>query len=261
MPAFVGTVTLRYSRPLAVAGRRRRRRHPTGRLTMHRPRSQLTIAVVALILGMLVVIQLRSQAGELGPRPAVVAGPDVLVANLNARNDQLRREGSSLEVELATLTANRSRGDVSIDEITRRPRARPRLCRARPGRRPGRHDLDPRPDRRSRASRNSSTSCATPAPRRSRPAVSGSSPGSWSPVRPASRPGRWRGAGDAFELDGDRRAGQADRLADAIGRGHRPAGRDPGGRRRHGHAGRSVGAAGHDPDARPGPRPAAPLIP
>ncbi|MEO8437366.1 MAG: DUF881 domain-containing protein, partial [Chloroflexota bacterium] len=42
----------------------------------------------------------------------------ILVANLNARNDQLRREGSLLEVELATLTQNRSRGDASIDEST-----------------------------------------------------------------------------------------------------------------------------------------------
>ncbi|HEV7604788.1 MAG TPA: DUF881 domain-containing protein, partial [Candidatus Limnocylindrales bacterium] len=42
----------------------------------------------------------------------------VLVANLNARNDQLRREVASLQGELATLTANQSRGDVSVDEIT-----------------------------------------------------------------------------------------------------------------------------------------------
>ena len=41
----------------------------------------------------------------------------MLVANLNARNDQLRREASTLERELATLTANQSRGDASVDEI------------------------------------------------------------------------------------------------------------------------------------------------
>jgi uncharacterized protein YlxW (UPF0749 family) len=40
------------------------------------------------------------------------------VANLNARNDQLRREGSNLERELSTLTSNQARGDVSVDEIT-----------------------------------------------------------------------------------------------------------------------------------------------
>ena len=85
---------------------------------MHRPRSQITIAVVALILGMLVVIQLRSQASSSGLAQLSSQDLTILVANLNARNDQLRREGSSLEVELATLTANQSRGDVSIDEIT-----------------------------------------------------------------------------------------------------------------------------------------------
>lgn len=84
---------------------------------MHRRSSQLAIAAVAAILGLLVVVQVRSQAGPSGL--ALLSSQDltVLVANLNARNDQLRREGSSLEQELATLQANRSRGDVSIDEI------------------------------------------------------------------------------------------------------------------------------------------------
>lgn len=85
---------------------------------MHRLRSQLTIAAVALILGLLVVIQLRSQAGGSGLAELSSQDLTILVANLNARNDQLRREGSSLEAELATLTQNRSRGDASIDEIS-----------------------------------------------------------------------------------------------------------------------------------------------
>ncbi len=85
---------------------------------MHRLRSQLTIAAVALILGLLVVIQLRSQAGGSGLAELSSQDLTILVANLNARNDQLRREGSSLEAELATLTLNRSRGDASIDEIS-----------------------------------------------------------------------------------------------------------------------------------------------
>jgi uncharacterized protein YlxW (UPF0749 family) len=85
---------------------------------VHRRSSQFTIAAVALILGILVVIQLRSEAG--GSALAQLSSQDltVLVANLNARNDQLRSESSSLEQELATLTANQSRGDVSVDEIT-----------------------------------------------------------------------------------------------------------------------------------------------
>jgi uncharacterized protein YlxW (UPF0749 family) len=84
---------------------------------MHRRSSQITIAAVALILGVLVVTQLRSQAGNTGLAQLSAQDLTVLVANLNARNDQLRRESSTLEQELATLTANQSRGDVSVDEI------------------------------------------------------------------------------------------------------------------------------------------------
>ncbi len=85
---------------------------------MHRRSSQLTIAAVAVILGILVVVQLRSEAGNSGLGQLSAQDLTVLVANLNARNDQLRQESSSLESELATLTANQSRGDASVDEIT-----------------------------------------------------------------------------------------------------------------------------------------------
>jgi len=87
-------------------------------MTMHARVSQISIAAVALILGVLVVIQLRSQAGNAGFAQLSAQDLTVLVANLNARNDQLRRESSTLEAELATLNANRARGDVSVDEIT-----------------------------------------------------------------------------------------------------------------------------------------------
>jgi uncharacterized protein YlxW (UPF0749 family) len=80
-------------------------------------RSQLSIAAVALILGLLVVVQLRSQAESSGFAQLSAQDLTVLVANLNARNDQLRREASTLERELGTLNANRARGDASVDEI------------------------------------------------------------------------------------------------------------------------------------------------
>jgi uncharacterized protein YlxW (UPF0749 family) len=84
---------------------------------MHRLPSQLTIAAVALALGLLVVVQLRSQAGPGGLALLSSQELTVLVANLNARNDQLRREVSSLERELGTLNQNRARGEVSLDEL------------------------------------------------------------------------------------------------------------------------------------------------
>jgi uncharacterized protein YlxW (UPF0749 family) len=84
---------------------------------MHRLRSQLTIAAVALALGLLVVVQVRSQAGAAGLAKLSSQDLTVLVANLNARNDQLRTEVSSLERELGTLNQNHARGEVSVDEL------------------------------------------------------------------------------------------------------------------------------------------------
>lgn len=84
---------------------------------MHRFRNQLTISAVALVLGLLVVVQVRAQAGNAGFAQLSSQDLTVLVANLNARNDQLRREVSTLEDELAALNQNRSRGEESIDEL------------------------------------------------------------------------------------------------------------------------------------------------
>jgi uncharacterized protein YlxW (UPF0749 family) len=85
---------------------------------MHRRASQLTIAAVAFVLGLLVVLQLRSQASDSALAQLSAQDLTVLVANLNARNDQLRSEGATLDSELSTLNSNRARGDVSVDEIT-----------------------------------------------------------------------------------------------------------------------------------------------
>jgi uncharacterized protein YlxW (UPF0749 family) len=84
---------------------------------MHRLRNQLTISAVALVLGLLVVVQVRAQAGNAGFAQLSTQDLTVLVANLNARNDQLRREVSTLEDELAALNQNRSRGEESLDEL------------------------------------------------------------------------------------------------------------------------------------------------
>ena len=114
IPAFAGTVSLRYSRPVPSATPSAT---PAAPLADARRRNQLTIAAVAFLLGLLVVVQLRAQAGSTGLAALSAQDLTVLVANLNERNDQLRREVASLERELGTLTANQSRGDASIDEI------------------------------------------------------------------------------------------------------------------------------------------------
>jgi uncharacterized protein YlxW (UPF0749 family) len=84
---------------------------------MHVRRNQLTIAAVAFLLGLLVVIQLRAQAGGTGLAALDTQDLTVFVASVNQRNDQLRREIASLERELATLTSNQDRGEASVDEI------------------------------------------------------------------------------------------------------------------------------------------------
>ncbi len=85
---------------------------------MYRMRSQLALAAVTAILGVLVVVQLRSQAGPTGLAQLSSQDLTVLVANVNSRNDQLRRETATLERELATLVQNRAKGGASVEEIS-----------------------------------------------------------------------------------------------------------------------------------------------
>lgn len=85
---------------------------------MNRPRSQLTLALVALLLGLLVVVQLRAQTG--GSSLANLSAQELttLVANLNTRNDQLRTEIATLEGETAQLRLASSRGETSVGQLT-----------------------------------------------------------------------------------------------------------------------------------------------
>jgi uncharacterized protein YlxW (UPF0749 family) len=84
---------------------------------VRRRKNQLTIALVTFVMGVLVVIQLRTQAS--GAAFAGLSSQDltVLVANLNDRNDQLRGEITNLERELEILGRNEQRGEASVDEL------------------------------------------------------------------------------------------------------------------------------------------------
>src|SRR5579859_6765786 len=84
---------------------------------MHRFSNQLTVTAVALILGLLVVVQLRSQATAPGLAGLSAQELTVLVANLNTRNDQLRAEVASLQGELDGLKSAQARGETSVDQI------------------------------------------------------------------------------------------------------------------------------------------------
>ncbi len=84
---------------------------------MVKTRNQLSIAAVALVLGLLVVVQLRSQAGNTGLQALSAQDLTVLVGNLNTRNEQLRVEIATTERELADLQGARSRGESSVDQL------------------------------------------------------------------------------------------------------------------------------------------------
>jgi uncharacterized protein YlxW (UPF0749 family) len=84
---------------------------------VNRRRNQITIAAVTFALGLLVVIQLRTQASSAAFAGLSSQDLTVLVANLDARNDQLRSEVATLERELAVIQENTDRGDASVDEL------------------------------------------------------------------------------------------------------------------------------------------------
>ena len=83
----------------------------------HRTQNSLAIAGVAAILGLLLVVQLRSQAGNPGLEALSAQELTVLVANLNTRNDQLRTEIASLDQEVRGLTDGQARGQTSVGQL------------------------------------------------------------------------------------------------------------------------------------------------
>jgi uncharacterized protein YlxW (UPF0749 family) len=84
---------------------------------MSDPRHRLTIAAVLFILGLLVVVQVRAQAGGSGLAALSTQDLTVLVANLNSRNDQLRTEVAALERNLTVLADGSARGETSIGQL------------------------------------------------------------------------------------------------------------------------------------------------
>jgi uncharacterized protein YlxW (UPF0749 family) len=85
--------------------------------SLRAPRSQALVAAVAFLLGLLVVAQLRAQAGNNTLAGLSSQDLTLLVANLNTRNEQLRREVATLERQLGTLELGGSRGASSVDDI------------------------------------------------------------------------------------------------------------------------------------------------
>jgi uncharacterized protein YlxW (UPF0749 family) len=84
---------------------------------MNRRRNQLSLALVGFLLGVLIVVQLRSQEAGNGLDTLTTTELTVLVGNLNTRNDQLRAEIATTQAELAQLQASDARGDTSVGQL------------------------------------------------------------------------------------------------------------------------------------------------
>jgi uncharacterized protein YlxW (UPF0749 family) len=84
---------------------------------MRRPAAQLALTAVALVLGFLVVLQLRSTdpGADLAGRTAQEL--TVIIANLNLRNDQLRGEIAGRERDLRDLQGSRARGESTLGDL------------------------------------------------------------------------------------------------------------------------------------------------
>jgi uncharacterized protein YlxW (UPF0749 family) len=80
---------------------------------MRRRSGRLAVGIVLAVLGFLVVVQLHSQATDQGLSALSVQDLTELVANVTARNNQLRQEIATLDEQHRTLTAAVQNGDTS----------------------------------------------------------------------------------------------------------------------------------------------------
>jgi uncharacterized protein YlxW (UPF0749 family) len=84
---------------------------------MRNRRSQVTVAFVAAILGLLVVVQLKGQSGGSELQSKSAQELTEIVANENTENDRLRAEVATLQNQLAELQADRATGATSFDQL------------------------------------------------------------------------------------------------------------------------------------------------
>jgi len=84
---------------------------------MHRTASQLSITGVAFVLGLFVIVQLRTQIAGSGLEALSAQDLTLLVANLDTRNDQLRTEVAELERQLRELEAGQARGETFLGQL------------------------------------------------------------------------------------------------------------------------------------------------
>ncbi|MBP1705909.1 MAG: hypothetical protein H6Q36_1648 [Chloroflexi bacterium] len=78
---------------------------------------RLALTALAVLLGFLVVVQIRAQGGGSDLENRTAQELTLVVANLNTRNDQLRAEVALLQQEVAGHEAAQARGGSSAGQI------------------------------------------------------------------------------------------------------------------------------------------------
>lgn len=86
---------------------------------MRTPRGRLALTGVLLVLGLLLIVQLRAQTAGSGFEQLSSQDLTTLIANLNLRNDQLRAEVAGLEAQLRALNEDSARGETSVGDLER----------------------------------------------------------------------------------------------------------------------------------------------
>ena len=84
---------------------------------MRQPRSQLALTAIALLLGVLVVIQFRAQQAGSGLGTQSSQDLTLLIANLTTFNDQLRGEVADIQRQLDAIAAANARGETSVGQL------------------------------------------------------------------------------------------------------------------------------------------------
>ncbi len=84
---------------------------------MRQLRSQVVLTAIALLLGLLLVVQLRAQQAGTGLETQSSQDLTLLIANLTTRNDLLRGEVADIERQLDTITAANARGETSVGQL------------------------------------------------------------------------------------------------------------------------------------------------
>ena len=84
---------------------------------MRQRRSQVALTAIALLLGLLVVVQLRAQQAGTALETQSSQDLTLLIANLTTRNDQLRGEVADIQRQLETMSAANARGETSVGQL------------------------------------------------------------------------------------------------------------------------------------------------